>query len=359
MSRPTRITENSATLIDHVYTNNIDSTLSCNIITLDLSDHLATHTRITLGNSTAESRRISIQSKFKKCDQRVFNESNDLKFRQLINDETWESALTEDSDAQSSYNKFNEIYTEHYNTAYPLRSEHVRRRNERKNPKPWILPWLEDARKKDLYHKFVNEPSPENKAKYDKMNEFCTKHVDIAKSKYHKSYFEKYKDNSRKQWQMINGLLNRNKKGSSMINKVLDPEGNCITNGDKIAENFNEYFCNIASNLKKTSTLSSIPSTGSYNDFLKTPVSNTKHLNDTDAGEIHGIIKNFKNKITRDTKISSLKITNESYVFTNALAGVINKSFQQGIFPDELKIARVTPIYKEGPKTDVSNYRPI
>ena len=54
-----------------------------------------------------------------------------------------------------------------------------------------------------------------------------------------------------------------------------------------------------------------------------------------------------------------MKIANESYVFTNALAGVINKSLRQGIFPDELKIARVTPIYKEGPKTDVSNYRPI
>ena len=38
---------------------------------------------------------------------------------------------------------------------------------------------------------------------------------------------------------------------------------------------------------------------------------------------------------------------------------VINKSLRQGIFPDELKIARVRLIYKEGPKTDVSNYRPI
>ena len=88
-------------------------------------------------------------------------------------------------------------------------------------------------------------------------------------------------------------------------------------------------------------------------------MTNTIHLNDADAGEIYSIIKNFKNKVTRDTKISALKIANESYVFTNALAGVINKSLRQGIFPDELKIARVTPIYKEGPKTDVSNYRPI
>ena len=84
---------------------------------------------------------------------------------------------------------------------------------------------------------------------------------------------------------------------------------------------------------------------------MKNSVTNTIHLNDADAGEIYSIIKNFKNKSTCDTKISALKIANESYVFTNALAGVINKSLRQGIFPDELKIARVTPIYKEGLKS--------
>ena len=34
-------------------------------------------------------------------------------------------------------------------------------------------------------------------------------------------------------------------------------------------------------------------------------------------------------------------------------------SFAQGIFPDELKLARVVPIYKSGDKKEVSNYIPI
>ena len=75
-----------------------------------------------------------------------------------------------------------------------------------------------------------------------KKNEFCVKHVDIAKSKYRKSYFEKYKDNLRNQWQMINGLLNINKKGNSMINKLLDNIGNSITSSQKISGNVNDYF---------------------------------------------------------------------------------------------------------------------
>ena len=361
VSRPTRITEHSATLIDHVYTNSIDSTLSCNILTLDLSDHLATHTRITLGSSTAQSRTITAQLKNDKNNLRVFNEANDSKFRQLINDETWEEALSENLDADSAYNKFNDIYTKHYNSAYPLRTERIRRKNERQDPKPWILPWLEDAcaRKNDLFHKFVNEPTPENKTKYEKLNDFCAKHVDMSKAKYHKSYFEKHKENSRKQWQMINSLLNRNKKGKVHINKLIDANGCTTSKSEEISESFNKYFCNIASNLKEASSYTGDIENNAYCEFLKRPVNNSMHLDDTDASEVYSIIKNFKNKATRDTKIGALKIANESYAFTNALAGVINKSFLQGIFPSELKIAKVTPIYKDGPKNDVSNYRPI
>ena len=60
VSRPTRITDKSATLIDHVYTNNLDNTLSCNILTLDLSDHLATHTRVLLNKTkTKHSKKLA------------------------------------------------------------------------------------------------------------------------------------------------------------------------------------------------------------------------------------------------------------------------------------------------------------
>ena len=108
-----------------------------------------------------------------------------------------------------------------------------------------------------------------------------------------------------------------------MINK-----GNSITNSQKNSENFNDYFCNMASDLKKSPSTSTLHRTGigTYSDFMKTSVTNTIHLNDADAGGIDSIIKNFKNKSTRDTKISALNIENESYVFTNALAGAINKS---------------------------------
>ena len=41
------------------------------------------------------------------------------------------------------------------------------------------------------------------------------------------------------------------------------------------------------------------------------------------------------------------------------LTGLINSSFQNGISPDELKIAKVIPTFKHDDKTDIANYRPI
>ena len=38
---------------------------------------------------------------------------------------------------------------------------------------------------------------------------------------------------------------------------------------------------------------------------------------------------------------------------------MINRSFDLGTFPDGRKIARVTPIFKDGDRSDLRNYRPI
>ena len=43
----------------------------------------------------------------------------------------------------------------------------------------------------------------------------------------------------------------------------------------------------------------------------------------------------------------------------NSLAFLFNTSIETSMFPDSWKIARVTPIYKNGDKADKSNYRPI
>ena len=58
-------------------------------------------------------------------------------------------------------------------------------------------------------------------------------------------------------------------------------------------------------------------------------------------------------------KISSklLKAAGNSIIET--LTYLFNLVLNTGIFPDDMKLAKVTPIYKSGSKTDCGNYRPI
>ena len=43
----------------------------------------------------------------------------------------------------------------------------------------------------------------------------------------------------------------------------------------------------------------------------------------------------------------------------NALEIIFNKSLQEGIFPNNMKLAIVKPLYKSKSKDEIINYRPI
>ena len=43
----------------------------------------------------------------------------------------------------------------------------------------------------------------------------------------------------------------------------------------------------------------------------------------------------------------------------NILFKIFRASIHQGVFPEKLKIAKIIPIFKEGDKCEISNYRPI
>ena len=52
-------------------------------------------------------------------------------------------------------------------------------------------------------------------------------------------------------------------------------------------------------------------------------------------------------------------IKNSIDIISEPLMYIINLSLAQGIVPKQMKIARVTPIYKSGDHALFTNYRPI
>ena len=352
INKPTRITDHSMTLLDHIYTNTVHDMVSSGVVTFDVSDHLATYITIALHDHRGTLENDYDFSSSYSC----INTEGLSSFHSTLDEETWDG-VSNASGTQSKYDAFINTYTEHYNNAFP--KKRGRRKNERLKPKPWILPWLEDAcsRKNGLYHDFVKSPTIANSIKYEKMKKFTEKHIKIAKRKYYASLFDKYRSDSRKQWQIINSALNRHKSKSTKI-KLKDSSGNTISDSSEVAERFNKYYSTIADKLKSESTTTNCGNNFASN--LKDPVSDTFHLNPTTPSEVVTIINDLKNKATSDSDVRALKIACTIPKFSSVFSEIINSSFETGVFPSQLKLAKVIPIYKSsGAKTDETNYRPI
>ena len=76
--------------------------------------------------------------------------------------------------------------------------------------------------------------------------------------------------------------------------------------------------------------------------------------------ELEETFKSLKwNEAAGFDELSSNIIIDAYDSLKNILFHVFKVSIKQGIFPDSLKIAKVTPIFKSGAKDNVSNYRPI
>src|SRR3978361_1080501 len=54
-----------------------------------------------------------------------------------------------------------------------------------------------------------------------------------------------------------------------------------------------------------------------------------------------------------------MKVLGRSICPGKPLFFIFNKCLTSGTFPDLLKYSNVTPIFKSGPKSDITNYRPV
>ena len=80
-----------------------------------------------------------------------------------------------------------------------------------------------------------------------------------------------------------------------------------------------------------------------------------------DEEQVSNIIKNkLKNKTSYGHDIISNKLIKRCKdTLIKPLTLIINQSLTTGIFPNELKISKVKPLFKNGNTSDICNYRPI
>ena len=107
----------------------------------------------------------------------------------------------------------------------------------------------------------------------------------------------------------------------------------------QIANKFNEYFTSIGFIL--ASEILQID--GNHLEFIQNDISNTIVLNQTNELEINSIVST-KSPGYGDISPKVIKAVIDSIHLP--LCDIFNKSLQTGYFPDNLKIAKVVPIYK-------------
>ena len=130
---------------------------------------------------------------------------------------------------------------------------------------------------------------------------------------------------------------------------------NLITDPESIADGFNNYFVNIGPTLA-----SKIPENNlSHRQFLPDSIEPSLFLKPTNELEIKNVISCLKEGAPgRDGILSrNTKLIKES--ISVPLTNLVNLSFEQGVFPSELKLAIITPLYKAKDPMFFNNYRPI
>ncbi|XP_065671806.1 uncharacterized protein LOC136089681 [Hydra vulgaris] len=129
-----------------------------------------------------------------------------------------------------------------------------------------------------------------------------------------------------------------------------------IVNKSLVAETLNQFFVNIGPTLS-----SNIATTQShFSSYLTSTNLNVMSNYKLTEKELLDAVSLLKpNKSLGFDDISSNVIIKSIKQITIPLLHIFNLSLKQGVFPDNLKIAKVIPVLKSGDPSDVTNYRPI
>ena len=350
---PTRLSENS-TLIDNIFTTNLSTDLSAYILDMHISDHQPIILFTGDGLPPTRAKYITIRTNtddrkdhFKQCfhNKHVFDQLD---------------TNIHIPDPNYNYEILEHALKETRSECFPERRV---RFNDKKHKKtPWITNGILRSinTRNKLYKKLKNTKidSPNyitNKTNFNKYRNTLNKTITNAKRVYYKEIFNLYKHDMKKTWGVISETLNRKVKNS--VAETMTINGQDCSNKEIIVEEFNKNFATVGEKIEQNIRKHE----GShYRNYL---------TNDIRCNfAFHLIDNNATMRIIKNTKISTSKghdrissellrlITND---ISKCITVIINQSLTSGIFPNSLKIAKVTPIFKKENNKLITNYRPI
>ena len=159
--------------------------------------------------------------------------------------------------------------------------------------------------------------------------------------------------NPKETWKTLNKLTNKKSKTTSIIKIVVEDE--ISKEPESISNTFNKFFNEIGVNLAK-GMAESVTKPESY----IASSSSTFEIQNVTETEVFRLLSTITtSKATVHDRIPPKLLKDSAQVITSSLTTIFNQSITAGIFPDDLKIAIISPIHTSGCKTECNNYRPI
>ena len=342
INRPTRVHGNSATLIDHLWSNDFEIVHNGGILVSDTSDHFTLFSYIQPQNSNHDDVKVI---NYRLYDQESINLFNS-KLSGVLND------ILVSDDANECYERFHNHYSEIFFSCFPLKFKALKMKTFKK---PWInndLKILIKDRHK-LQLKYLKRPLT-YEFSYKKLRNELNNKLKLAKIDYFNNRLNEAASSSKETWNVINNILNKNSKNRVHI-KSLKKDDDILDDTQDIVEYVNEYFTNIGSTLASTIPDSNVDPLS----YLRGNFPGSYMLYPTSPEEVRNIIVSLKKSSPGFDEIPCCILKNSADVVSVIMSKIINLSFSTGVYPEKLKIAKVIAIYKSGEKTNISNYRPI
>ena len=287
----------------------------------------------------------------KRRDTKTLNQTNfeaDIQSNILNN-------ITTIEDTRQAYSFFQKSFLNILNQHAPFRL--LTNKQQELEQKPWITKGILISIhvKSKWYRLFKKNQLPHHYKMFKTYRDMLNSLIRKSKKQYYKIYFAENQSNNKKKWSAINSLLNRQGK-SKNSDIFLNYNGKIITDQKAVSGKFNHYFTNVGENLSNK-----IPKPNTkFQDYLKNPNQHSFFIEESTQHEVVDIIKAFgDNKASDIFGISTKFVKLGGTTLARIISILFNKSINQGVFPDELKYAKVIPIHKSDSIFEVSNYRPI
>ena len=342
VKNPTRTTETSSSLIDHIYTNCEENISRVHVGKFSISDHFA-----IFGN-----RKLNVQIKNKEhhaITYRSFRHFDENLFCKDLSEVPWEIIATFD-DVDDMVQTWNRLFLEIVDKHAPIKQHRIKRNHQPE----WLTSEILDLMKERDNYKINGKMN-----EYRLLRNKLTTMIDKAKKEMYQNKIEEGQNDPKTIWKIFQQFGASSKKGSAENILGIKHGEQVITHEKLIADHFNEFFINVASDLKQPLKPSNFEK---LNSFIDSKITNDVSFQ---IPQINcSFVTNFLLSLdgTKSTGLDCigprlLKLAPN--ILSPSIMFIINKSITSGIFPCVWKHAKVKPLYKSGAKDDVNNYRPI